>query len=139
MVDLIPTDKATFLKTHLAEQAAVAKPETSADPAGESVSANPRHGGLAGKLAASTPIEPAPACAVPRPKPEPGQVAEKPQPAPSSNRARKERGVIVIDPGHGGIDPGAIGIGKTKEKDVVLAFCHGPPRSAEGDRNLTSS
>ena len=29
---------------------------------------------------------------------------------------------IILDPGHGGIDPGAIGIGKTKEKDVVLAF-----------------
>ncbi|TEA28190.1 N-acetylmuramoyl-L-alanine amidase [Candidatus Schmidhempelia bombi] len=28
--------------------------------------------------------------------------------------------VIVIDPGHGGEDPGAIGYNKTKEKDVVL-------------------
>jgi N-acetylmuramoyl-L-alanine amidase len=30
--------------------------------------------------------------------------------------------VIVLDPGHGGIDPGAISPGKTREKDVVLAF-----------------
>jgi N-acetylmuramoyl-L-alanine amidase len=30
--------------------------------------------------------------------------------------------VIVIDPGHGGIDPGALSPGKTKEKDVVFAF-----------------
>ena len=29
--------------------------------------------------------------------------------------------VVVIDPGHGGVDPGAIGKGKTYEKDVVLA------------------
>ncbi len=29
--------------------------------------------------------------------------------------------VIAIDPGHGGHDPGAIGKGKTKEKDVALA------------------
>jgi N-acetylmuramoyl-L-alanine amidase len=29
---------------------------------------------------------------------------------------------VVIDPGHGGIDPGAIGVSKTREKDVVLAF-----------------
>lgn len=28
---------------------------------------------------------------------------------------------VVIDPGHGGKDPGAIGVNKTKEKDVVLA------------------
>ncbi len=30
--------------------------------------------------------------------------------------------VIVIDPGHGGIDPGALSPGKTLEKDVVLSF-----------------
>ncbi len=29
---------------------------------------------------------------------------------------------IVIDPGHGGIDPGAVSPNKTKEKDVVMAF-----------------
>jgi N-acetylmuramoyl-L-alanine amidase len=29
--------------------------------------------------------------------------------------------LIVIDPGHGGVDPGAIGQGGTKEKDVTLA------------------
>lgn len=34
----------------------------------------------------------------------------------------RQRKLVVIDPGHGGIDPGAIGIKKTKEKDVVLAF-----------------
>ena len=30
--------------------------------------------------------------------------------------------VIVIDPGHGGIDPGAVSHDGTKEKDVVLAY-----------------
>ncbi len=30
--------------------------------------------------------------------------------------------VITIDPGHGGRDPGAMGRGKTREKDVVLAI-----------------
>lgn len=29
--------------------------------------------------------------------------------------------VIVVDPGHGGRDPGAVGRGKTREKDVALA------------------
>jgi N-acetylmuramoyl-L-alanine amidase len=32
------------------------------------------------------------------------------------------RKLIVIDPGHGGIDPGAVGVNGTKEKDIVLAF-----------------
>ncbi len=30
--------------------------------------------------------------------------------------------VVVIDAGHGGVDPGAIGAGGTREKDVTLAF-----------------
>jgi N-acetylmuramoyl-L-alanine amidase len=32
------------------------------------------------------------------------------------------RKIIVLDPGHGGIDPGAISPNRTKEKDVVLSF-----------------
>ncbi|MDR3048227.1 MAG: N-acetylmuramoyl-L-alanine amidase [Elusimicrobiota bacterium] len=35
-----------------------------------------------------------------------------------------ERKIIVIDPGHGGQDPGAIGAGGTNEKDVVLAIAY---------------
>ncbi len=30
---------------------------------------------------------------------------------------------VVIDPGHGGVDPGAIGINKANEKDINLAIC----------------
>lgn len=41
------------------------------------------------------------------------------QAAPPRRDGRK---LVVIDPGHGGIDPGAIGVRKTREKDVVLAF-----------------
>ncbi len=41
----------------------------------------------------------------------------------ASDVRRKERDlVIAIDPGHGGHDPGAIGRGKTREKDVTLAI-----------------
>ncbi len=43
------------------------------------------------------------------------------QPATDSGRPAGRR-LVVIDPGHGGIDPGAIGVRKTKEKDVVLAY-----------------
>lgn len=41
-------------------------------------------------------------------------------PAPKPRRPDGKR-IIVIDPGHGGIDPGAIGTRGTYEKDVVLA------------------
>lgn len=37
-------------------------------------------------------------------------------------RKRLREVVIVIDAGHGGVDPGAIGPGKTKEKTVVLSI-----------------
>ncbi len=36
------------------------------------------------------------------------------------SRFPNSRQVVVIDPGHGGKDPGAIGIGGLKEKDVIL-------------------
>ncbi len=47
-----------------------------------------------------------------------------PQPVISSESRPEYRRnvVIVIDPGHGGKDPGAIGRGRTREKDVVLAI-----------------
>ena len=48
------------------------------------------------------------------PSKKPGDVPETPQ--------ADGKKVIVIDPGHGGIDPGALSPSKTKEKDVVFAF-----------------
>ena len=43
-----------------------------------------------------------------------GEFTPKPRP-------RKARKIIVIDPGHGGVDPGALGT-RSREKDIVLAF-----------------
>jgi N-acetylmuramoyl-L-alanine amidase len=45
---------------------------------------------------------------------------------PAARPAPRERGdarpVIVLDAGHGGIDPGTIGVGGIREKDVTLAM-----------------
>jgi N-acetylmuramoyl-L-alanine amidase len=47
--------------------------------------------------------------------------AAPPAPATAAKTAKTDRLVIVaLDPGHGGEDPGAIGPGGTREKDVVL-------------------
>ena len=43
-------------------------------------------------------------------------------PATSAHSVTESVRTIVIDPGHGGIDPGASSANKTREKDVVLAF-----------------
>lgn len=40
---------------------------------------------------------------------------------PADRRAHKARPVIMIDPGHGGIDAGAVGATKLLEKNIVLA------------------
>lgn len=49
-------------------------------------------------------------------------VMEKKREEPPTGARTKRSKVIVIDPGHGGDDPGAIGPRKTKEKDIVLAI-----------------
>jgi N-acetylmuramoyl-L-alanine amidase len=59
--------------------------------------------------------------AIPLPRPKPGSETASAPAEPATPR-RDGRRLVVIDPGHGGIDPGAIGVKKTKEKDVVLAF-----------------
>lgn len=58
------------------------------------------------------------AVAVPLPSPRPGveEDAAKPAAAP----ALQDRPVIVIDPGHGGVDPGAVAVDGSFEKSLVL-------------------
>ena len=54
------------------------------------------------------------------PPPPPAEVAR-----PALATAKTDRLIIVaLDPGHGGEDPGAIGPGGTREKDVVLQIAH---------------
>jgi N-acetylmuramoyl-L-alanine amidase len=101
VVDLVKTDEKTFKMAHEADTAA--RPEAVADAEADDT------------------VQTATAMPLPVPKPgteAPPTAAERPAPAKRADGKR----VIVIDPGHGGIDPGAIGIRRTKEKDVVLAF-----------------
>ena len=65
-----------------------------------------------------------------RPGPAPAPVTPAAVPAaevaaPALALAKTDRLIIVaLDPGHGGEDPGAIGPGGTREKDVVLQIAH---------------
>jgi N-acetylmuramoyl-L-alanine amidase len=60
-----------------------------------------------------------------KPSPASAKVAEPQLPKPASPQAPippARRFKIVIDPGHGGQDPGAVGVDGLAEKDVVLAI-----------------
>ena len=53
----------------------------------------------------------------------PSVVAEETTvPAPQVSRPPSGKPVIVLDPGHGGVDPGAISANDVAEKEVVLGF-----------------
>ncbi len=58
------------------------------------------------------------------------------QPAPTPAPREAVRRLVVIDPGHGGEDPGAIGPGGVREKDVALAIALALARELEGDPTL---
>jgi N-acetylmuramoyl-L-alanine amidase len=53
------------------------------------------------------------------------------RPASPANRP-DPRPLIVIDPGHGGIDPGAVAAGGAHEKDIVFGFAERLRRRLEG-------
>jgi N-acetylmuramoyl-L-alanine amidase len=64
-----------------------------------------------------------PTVITPQPQPPFGSTPppEDLDPSPEGTpRRTNERPVVVIDPGHGGRDPGAIGIGGIRETDIVL-------------------
>jgi N-acetylmuramoyl-L-alanine amidase len=53
-----------------------------------------------------------------------GPVMDTPDHPPRLQAGTDRLIVIALDPGHGGEDPGAIGPGGTREKDVVLQIAH---------------
>jgi N-acetylmuramoyl-L-alanine amidase len=102
------------------------QPAPAADPLGELIAQRATGSGAATGAAAparpATPAAPATATAM-----APTVVASKTRPATTTadTNARTDRLIIIaLDPGHGGEDPGAIGPGGTREKDVVLRLAH---------------
>jgi N-acetylmuramoyl-L-alanine amidase len=135
--DLYPEREADPLEALIADGTppkpaakAATKPEAKADvdPLGELISQQgKKSGGTKAATDTSTATAPVPAAAVST-TPASGTAAAKPS-ASDNDDPRAAGGtdrliIIALDPGHGGEDPGAIGPGGTREKDVVLKLAH---------------
>lgn len=62
---------------------------------------------------------PAPVVTRPQPSTAPSPIQHRSEPTNPARNGRLENVTIAIDPGHGGRDPGAVGVGGLREKDVV--------------------
>jgi N-acetylmuramoyl-L-alanine amidase len=129
VVDLVKTTEEAFGESFSKEKEAVAQDsEGSSEEVAEAVSA-------ADNPAGDTPADEAitiEATSAPVAEQVPEAVPALAPGAGVSSPRKKEKKIVVIDPGHGGIDPGAVSPSKkTKEKDVVLAFGQALRKSLE--------
>ncbi len=120
--DLYPTQVADPLEALIADRLKDKPPAAAAqaaDPLGELMAKHADRAAPAPSPATSPPPaagEEKPPVVAAAPKPPPETVG-----AGAGNRNKTDRLIIVaLDPGHGGEDPGAVGPGGTREKDVVL-------------------
>lgn len=59
------------------------------------------------------------------------------KPAPNAPKLPpRPPAVVILDPGHGGRDPGAIGVTGTEEKDVTLSICQNIRQALAGRSDL---
>lgn len=129
--DLYPTQVADPLEALIAEKladkqaGAVTTPAPGSDPIADLIAKQ------SGKQEGS---KPPPAVAAekekdkaPTPAPNPaipGGIKPAPEAAPTAKNKTDRLVIVALDPGHGGEDPGAVGPGGTREKDVVLQIAH---------------
>jgi len=86
---------------------------------------------LAASASHSSPQSPAQAAATQAPEPQPAP-AQAPNIPPSAGQAQRGGlSVVVLDPAHGGTDPGARGTGGLRESDLVLEFSDSTRRALE--------
>jgi len=118
VLDLAPTTAARFAA--IAGKQIGSSGHTAPDESGKTATASdavaPPHGGD-GSSVGGPPEAPVSAL-----RATPGVSPRIAEPPPLVPPRRPDRWVVVIDPGHGGIDPGAIGVGGVAEKTITLAM-----------------
>ncbi|QXL85676.1 N-acetylmuramoyl-L-alanine amidase [Comamonas sp. NLF-1-9] len=125
VLDLYPAEAPDPLASLIAERAGHPLDTSTAalpapDPLGELIAQRQS----AASMPAAGVLPPSPAAGQPLAMP-PAVPAQPPTPAaPALVRGTDRIIIVALDPGHGGEDPGAIGPGGTREKDVVLKVAH---------------
>ena len=122
VIDIISTDERTFARVKANEQPATDE-AARIEPASAPI---PPADSLAGLLAREGIAQDAQGRVVPKPRPKPLQsgIASPAgnEATPAAAPAPPARPVVVIDPGHGGVDGGTVSSSGVAEKDVVLDF-----------------
>ena len=115
--DLYPTAVADPLEALIAERLKEIKPGPEApDPLGELIARQDQKKTPAKEKDATTSIAKTPDST--------GAIAPGEQQMTAGSAKTDRLIIIALDPGHGGEDPGAVGPGGTREKDVVLRLAH---------------
>lgn len=130
VIELVGTDAATYARLNGGERPA-------AEPAEDEQAAVALEQPIAEQAVEEAPAERAAAARVPVPLPKPDRTRSAPKPKLVAQPRKAGKRVVVIDPGHGGVDPGAIGLGGTAEKEVVLAFARALKAALERSKRYT--
>lgn len=120
VIDLMPTDVDDPIATFLAK---LAEREATLERAAAEIATPPPP--------ASTPVKPVAPPPMADVVPKPPKIAARP---PLVTHVKPF--VVVLDPGHGGEDPGAVGPAGTYEKDVVLAIARQTKALLEQDNRV---
>ncbi len=121
--DLYPVDEVDPLEGLIADRLKDAPPKPAADPL-DALIAQHTQRPASGPAVAAGQNAPKTGAARAESTGVGGQNGTKNANTPASGTATERLIIIALDPGHGGEDPGAIGPGGTKEKDVVLKLAH---------------
>ena len=123
--DLYPTQTADPLEALIAERLAdkqtqTVPPTPRAAPTDKAVEPADPLGALLAQRSDKATAAPSSAPVLPKAPPVAAAPVNPPRPTGKTDRLV----IVALDPGHGGEDPGAIGPGGTREKDVVLQIAH---------------
>ncbi|AYQ29050.1 MULTISPECIES: N-acetylmuramoyl-L-alanine amidase [unclassified Polaromonas] len=124
--DLYPTQVADPLEALIAEKLADKQAGASSSPS-PTTGSDPIADLIAKQSGKQEGSKPPPAAVAEKDKdktPGPGGARPSPEAALIARNKTDRLVIVALDPGHGGEDPGAVGPGGTREKDVVLQIAH---------------